>query len=205
MYYQNYEDYMRSVLGYPIEPRNTYEMYNFMPYGNTTNNYSDEIVDLYPEIYKLVNPMVCKICASNTKPITRELIEQMTEEIYTNIETAPEIDTVINVQVNTPRENRETSAKDTSLSSTSSKNVRSNNSTTKSDMKVSKDIPEKRETRQFGRNRSLQDLIRILILNQLLGAGRPPHHRPPFPPRPPVRPPRPREDRYYNEYYFEKF
>ena len=31
MYYQNYEDYMRSVLGYPIEPRNTYEMYNFMP------------------------------------------------------------------------------------------------------------------------------------------------------------------------------
>ena len=30
MYYQNYEDYMRSVLGYPIEPTNTYESYDYL-------------------------------------------------------------------------------------------------------------------------------------------------------------------------------
>ena len=93
MYYQNYEDYMRSILGYPIETGNTYEMYQYpmTPFENTqvyfnTNRYSDEIVNLYPEIYKIINPMVCKICDSNTKPITRELIDQMTHEIYMNIE-----------------------------------------------------------------------------------------------------------------------
>ncbi len=28
MYYQNYEDYMRQVLGYPINDPNIYETYN---------------------------------------------------------------------------------------------------------------------------------------------------------------------------------
>lgn len=206
MYYQNYEDYMRSVLGYPIEPRNTYETYNFVPYENQTyqisNNYGDEIMELYPEIYRLINPMVCKICDSNTKPITRELLDQMTEEIYTNIETVPEVDTIINVKVNTSKENRESSTKENSLSNTS-KNVRST-SNSKVDTKMLRSETEGKETRQFGRNRTLQDLIRILILNRLLGIGRPPRppHRPPFPPRPPVRPPRPRgEDGYYNDLF----
>ena len=54
---------------------------------------------------------------------------------------------------------------------------------------------EKRETRQ--RDNTLRDLIKILILRELLGPGfpghRPPRPRPPFPgpgPRPPM-PPRP--------------
>ena len=27
MYYQNYEDYMRTILGYPVERQNTYSNY----------------------------------------------------------------------------------------------------------------------------------------------------------------------------------
>jgi len=107
MYYQNYEDYMRSVLGYPIQSQNTYEPYNYDEFYYETQipvgpaRYSNEIMDLYPEIYKVVNPMVCKICEANTKPITRELIDRMTDEIYMNLESQPDMNTVVNVRVNT--------------------------------------------------------------------------------------------------------
>jgi len=96
MYYQNYEEYMRNVLGYPTEASNTYEMYNYgtMPYENpvyATIDNNGDLINLYPEIYKIINPMVCKICESNTKTITRELVDQMTEEIYLNIENATSV------------------------------------------------------------------------------------------------------------------
>ena len=89
MYYQNYEDYIRNILGYPIKQnlninREFYsDTYN---YSNNIPKYSSEILNLYPEIYKIINPMVCKICEANSKPITEELLEQMTDEIYLNIE-----------------------------------------------------------------------------------------------------------------------
>lgn len=52
---------------------------------------------------------------------------------------------------------------------------------------------DRQENRQF-RNRDLQDLIRILLIRELLRRRRrPPMTRPPFPPRPPItRPPFPR-------------
>lgn len=108
MYYQSYEDYMRSVLGYPAQSRQntyetTYEM-QYMPDVTYVNpsNYNREMLDLYPEIYQIVNPMVCKICESNTKPLTRELLESMTDEIYSNLESDPKMDTVVNVRVTIP-------------------------------------------------------------------------------------------------------
>ena len=105
MYYQNYEDYMRAILGQPIQMSqndgyNTYTNYSNTQYEYLSEmpRYSDEILALYPDIYKLVNPMVCKICEANTKPISRELIEQMTDEIYLNLESDTGVEEeVINV------------------------------------------------------------------------------------------------------------
>lgn len=208
MYYQNYEDYMRSVLGYPMENQNTYEAYNYseMPYDmsqmySNSARYSDEIMDLYPEIYRVVNPMVCKICDANTKPITRELVDQMTDEIYMNLESQPEMDTVVNVRINAPSElenkaeksNRELSSKQNTSQGRISKLQEDNRE------KVETRVVE--ESRQRRPNNTLRDLIRILILNRLLGGffpGRPPRPRPP---RPPMRPPFQRDDRYYDPYF----
>lgn len=224
MYYQNYEDYIRSILGYPVSQSgnmNTYEnCYMTSDYSSfQTPNYSDEIMDLYPEIYKILNPMVCKICEANTKPIDNDLIERMTEEIYLNIESDPSLaeNEIVNVRVNLPKENskvvsasqsRTTSAVPTAsaTSSVSSKRLRDNR-TEKKENKTERNTEatnsENRESRQFDRNNTLRDLIRILILNRLLGRDirrpRPrPRPRPPFPggpgpnpnpnPRPPMRP-----------------
>lgn len=150
-----YEQYMRSVLGYqPMN--NTYNMYydNWeMPDMNAMNNIQiQELESCYPDIYRIVYPMVQRACNQNTRPITRELIDNMTDEIYFAIEDKEML------------ENRD--KEDTS--------------------KITED-------RQIRRNTNLNDLIRILILRELLGrpgfpGGRPP--RPPMnPPRPPMRPP----------------
>lgn len=218
MYYQNYEDYMRSVLGYPAEPENTYESFNYssiVPYErqsvsfNQINNTNSEMMDLYPDIYKIVNPMVCKICEANTKPITRQLVDQMTDEIYLNLESQPEFDTIVNIKVNTQKANVEKNTRPVNLSSSSN----DNSSATKSKINSSKEeIKENRqdsiESRQARPNNMLRDLIRILILNRLLNGNfpnRPPRPRPPMPPhRPTMRPPYFRQEdneRYYDEYF----
>lgn len=222
MYYQNYEDYMRSVLGYPIEPNNTYAAYSKpyevmeVPFTEPTR-YNDEILNLYPEIYRVVNPMVCKICEANTKPITRELVDQMTDEIYMNLEVQPENDTIVNVRATVPTAKAESENKrnssDINMNSSSKSSISSSNSTNRATREQqNKEVKEVTQTRELEKetrqrrpnNRVLRDLIRILILNRLLGGNFP--NRPPFPPRPPMhpRPPMrplfPREDRFYENY-----
>ena len=222
MYYQSYEDYIRSILGYPtqnsvVNSNNTYkylgEEYEYT--ANTMPKYSNDVLDLYPEIYKIVNPMVCKICEANTKPITKELVEQMTDEIYLNIEgnTNLEEDT-INVRVTVPSE-KESSQRSTNSNSSSKSNAVQTQSKQNRTSSVENNLTQSRtqetklkqndrqenksskrkqqenenlvpQNRQIRRNTTLRDLIKILILNQLLGSNRP-QHRPPRP-----RPPYPR-------------
>ena len=210
MYYQNYEDYMRQVLGYPMSDPNIYEPYDYRNMPDYSDTYSDrnqyvtdslseeEIRRLYPEVYNLVNPMVNKVFAANTQPITKELIEAMTDEVYFAVE---DTSTVVNVRVETKKpENTNNSSTRKSESSTDRTSKREEVRTERTPRKeessreVGLESASNRENRQI--NRSLRDLIQILILNQILGGIRPPIvvPRPPiFPPRPPMppRPPRP--------------
>lgn len=172
MDYQNYEEYMRSVLGYsPYVDRNyTYtnsqeDMYNnYMNMSETPNMQpTQDLTEFYPEIYKIIYPMVCKACNVNSnREVTKDLLEQITDEIYRNVE---------------PEEQQTTSRADVQL-----KNGDVINPNAKE--------PEQqtRETRQ--NNFLLRDLIRILLLKEWERPNRPPI-RPPFPPgggRPPMGP-----------------
>ncbi len=138
MYYQNYEDYMRQVLGYPINDPNIYETYDYkndyqnrktyedtyfsrnqsMSNQNITNMSEDEIKSCYPEIYHLVYPMVCKVCDANTEPITRQLIDRMTDEVYNSIE---DRSTVVNIRVDTPKQESRSNESDVSKTTSKSK------------------------------------------------------------------------------------
>lgn len=163
MDYQNYEDYMRSVLGYNTGNiyANTYNPMSDYYYDMTTlytNTNTEALNELYPEIYKLLYPMVCKICNQNiNREITKDLIDRMTDEIYMNFEAE---ERPVQNNMRTPLKNGD---------------VRNPNAKE----------PEVRQT-PGGRNFLLRDLIRILILREL---GRP--NRPQFPGRPPMPPPRP--------------
>lgn len=194
MYYQNYEDYMRSVLGYPMENKDTYRMNYFEDAQNCIMPYQDtkELEDCYPEIYKMINPIVCEVCDRCNRPITRDSVENIVEEVYQRIEMNNEISIKINIDnrsIEKEVENKVNSVKPASTRNMSNESSRKNSEV---------------ENRQIRPNNPfLRDLIRILILNRLLGGGflqgRPPR------PRPPMRPPfpggpRPPMNRDYDDY-----
>ena len=158
-----YEEYMRNVLGY--QARNTYDDWGITNMTQMDTILMQELENCYPDIYRIIYPMVQRICEKNNrKTLTRELIDNMTNEIYFAIEDKEMI------------ENREKE--------------------------------EKPENRQIVRNTNLNDLIRILILRELLWrpGGRPPYMRPPRPPmRPPMgpTPPRPQPRMGYFDNLYE--
>ncbi len=147
--YNNYEEYMQSVLG--MNMPNTYIPNNnyYEPRSPEVN--LPEINDLYPEIYRLVYPMVQKACSKrNFGMFDKTMIEEMTDEVYNSIE---------------GEETREAGEKETVLRNGDVKNPRTR---------------ETKETRRPNRNPTLRDLIKILIIRELLQS------RPQRPQRPPM-------------------
>lgn len=170
MYNQNYEEYMRSVLGYMPNnndmeytyDRNDANMYYNMPANYMQNNMNiSNIEDMYPEIYKIVYPMIRKSCSNYMGKITEENVERMTMEIFTHLEE--------------------------DMSRGNDQNVQNKKVETKSNNRLEEN---RNQSENRNRNSLLRDLIRILILRELVWKNRPP--RPPFPgPRPPFPGPRP--------------
>ena len=174
MNYNNYEEYMKNVLGYSpyVEENYTYtnEQEDLYAYTNDLPIYKQEqyLTKFYPEIYKMTYPMVCKICNINSnKELTNELLENMIDEIYKNLEPEEEVRTKNNLP---PLKNGDVRNPNSKEFEINTKETRHNNSL-------------------------LRDLIKILILKEWGRPNRPPM-RPPFPPpgRPPMghTPPRPR-------------
>ena len=196
MYYQNYEDYMRNVLGnrYVPEYMNNQNVGMNYPYNyyiptysipirneevgnmsairdnnvpnmnsirndmqevsnnniavkNTNSNESmseiNRIQKMYPDIYKMLMPMVSKTVEQNmTKQVNEELLEEMTKAVYESIEDDMNVRRVST----TPVQN------DNKL-----KNIQTNSQI--QTMQVNNRKPA---------NPTLRDLIKILIINELL-------------------------------------
>lgn len=166
MSYQNYEEYMRNVLGYSPYIGNDYtytneqeDIYNYLNDAMQTAPPQD-LTQFYPEIYKIIYPMVCKVCNINLgRELTKELLDQMTDEIYKNVEPEEEECPTRNAPPLKNGDVRNPNAKEPEI--------------------------QIKETRQI--NFLLRDLIRILLLREWGRPGRPPM-RPPFP-HPGGRPP----------------
>lgn len=197
MYNETYGNYIRSILGYPA--RNQFEQYNQEmpeyqsyqeyrnPTFNTNINISGNNVELensYPEIYKIVYPMVTKKCENvRSETFSKSDIENMTDEIYYALEEKQEK----RININLTNNMSSTKAQNNSAVSTSAKVENK-----RPDVKISQKAIENSEKRQI--NNGLRDLIQILLIRELLNRQRPPF-RPPMPnppgpgPRPPMRPP----------------
>ena len=182
MYYQNYEDYMRQVLGYPINDPNIYETYDYRnentySSNQVQNNLTEaEMKALYPDSYNIIYPLVCKACEANNEPISKSVVDKMTDDVYKLVERN---ETVVNIKIEAQnRENSHVSARQEMKRELTPKRTLIKTET--------------RETRQPN-NPLLRDLIRILILQRLFGGGAitPPRPMPPRPPFPPVGPGRP--------------
>lgn len=172
MYNNNpYEDYMRNTLGYNTNPT----MMNMNMYSNN-QIYEDEssfgynqvnVDNMYPEIYKIIYPMVCKACMNTNENITEDLVSRITNEIYINVE---------NIEVTKDNRNSSNSINNNQIS----KNIRTDNLSNRTN-------PTEMQTNRIedrNRNPLLRDLIRILVLRELIGMPNRPPIRPPFGPRP---------------------
>lgn len=167
MYNESYEEYIRSILGYPNYQNNSYM--------NTYNNdylqdrqrdsSNEEIEGCYPEIYRIIYPMVKKACANNVESITPELIERMTNDIYSSIEADTQIN-VNNVNINLTNEIGTNENRSINASKKDIKPENNRSITLQEDSRRE----NRREDRQFG-NRNLRDLIKILIIRELLRRG----------------------------------
>ena len=186
-----YEDYMQNLLGENFYPyQNTYEQnqrdcgycmqmddYYSMPQNYYSRNSftqisSVDLEELYPEIYKIIYPMIKKACNKITRAVDDDLIEEMTKEIYDNLETG----NIINVNISVEDNNRNSNGKREKTGNIENRSP---------------------ENRQFN---PIRDLIKILLIRELIGRPnfRPPfpNPRPPRPgmpnQRPPIPPPMPR-------------
>ena len=164
---QSIDEYIRSILGYPSMNMVTNNNMNYMRNDVDQMQYempneNKELESYYPEIYKIVYPMINKRCSQISEPITQNLINEITNEIYSSIEVSTPIKVNINLQNQVQEVNNRNNRKQISESENTKKENRG-------------------DDRQTG-NSTLNDLIRILILRELLARpGRPPRPRPPFP------------------------
>ena len=204
MYNNSYEDYIRSVLGYPNNnSQNVFEDYNYSNYDNydDSQNRNMELEECYPEIYKVVYPVVKKACQNVSRSVTKEEVDRLVDEIYTNVEGNDEI--FLNVNITNNIDNKQLMQKEkTEVRTFNGKKIVEE---PKREIKV-QEKEQKRETRQF--NKGLSDIIRILLLRELLGRPNFSGNRPPFGPPPPPfgRPPfglppnRPGRPPYFREW-----
>ena len=174
MYNNQYENYMGNLMGYNMNPMmnmNNMNVMNEMYESENNCEYISTNVDsMYPEIYRIIYPMICKACMAVNENVTEDLVSRITNEVYMNVEHMEEA-----------QQNR-------SSSITVGPNKSSKNDTLSKSQNSINSVSNARgqETRQ--RNPLLRDLIRILVLRELIGnPGRPNRPRPPFG-RPPFGP-----------------
>lgn len=180
MYNNVYQEYINSMLGTNpnynrMEPTNFENTMNTNQFfQNPVNN--ENLEKLYPDLYRLLYPMIQHACMKNTNQLSENTINDMVEEIYSNFVSDD------NSSDNFNSSNEFRSGKSSETASVS-KSKNSSAITAKKEERIS----EKREIRQD--NYVLRDLIRILVLRELLGrpgGNRPGWQQPPF--RPPFRP-----------------
>ena len=161
MYNNVYQEYINNMLGTLPKRQSELEFEtntNFSYFQNPNANINMQLEQFYPESYKLLYPMIQTACMRNTKPITKEIIDEMVEEIYSNFTTE-----------DTAKEHQ-TNFNNKSASKSGSENKQ-------------REVSETRVVRP--NNFILNDLIRILLIRELLGRpGNFPPNRPGFPPRP---------------------
>ena len=99
MYNNQYEEYMRNSLGYNMPMMNMNQMdmnqmnMNQMNMNTMTEMYEAEntcnqmsVADMYPEIYRIIYPMVCKACMAVDENVSEDLVSRITNEVYMNVE-----------------------------------------------------------------------------------------------------------------------
>ena len=199
MFNETYDEYMRNILGdsgYNDMNSNMYINSNYedninIGYGEYNNSYpytsKRQLETFYPEIYKIIYPMIKKACEENIIDIiTPELINELTEEIYIAIET----DNMINLNINLENKSLSNNTSEEKIQEERSASINQSNrnksninqnynnrnynynynqnrnqTQNRNEKSLKENIQYNRSN--ITRNRGLEDLIKILLIREV--------------------------------------
>ena len=75
MHYQNCQN-MENTLTCPNMPMSMYS-----PQYNCMEQYNEDLEAMYPDTYRIIYPMVCAACDMVQRPVTREIVVKITNDI----------------------------------------------------------------------------------------------------------------------------
>ncbi|MBE5806011.1 MAG: hypothetical protein E7313_04790 [Clostridiales bacterium] len=179
MIYNSYDEYMKEVLGHSELSNNIYNTRGMYPidynkqfkYENMCNNNAFCVNEqMYPEIYKIIKPLVYDVCQKNNKPITEETIKEMVEHVYSNVIKNVVVQNVLNLNIEVNR-NIDDENKVKQEAEQSKCNYSRINNNIKTEIKNKEtysccDNDSVFNSRKL-KNKLLEDLIHILVLNEL--------------------------------------
>lgn len=178
MYYQNNDDYMRDFFYFNQNPtmngnmgcncmqnnmnngmNNNFNGINNMNYMQNNNN---NLESLYPNIYRIIQPVVRRVVAgSNYQYLTEEVLNNMVDTVYNIVDGDR---TMNNNQVSTTRTETNTTTNTTT-------DTRRTVSTNANVSNTSQNVPVQTRTNEINNisncNALLKDLIKILILQEI--------------------------------------
>lgn len=186
MFYSNNDSYMQDLYFYNQQPNNTYNPYmtnnangmipnntmglnnigNAIPMNNMNGMFmgqnptmmpAQNLSSLYPSIYRIINPVVSRVVSNgNNQIINEDYLNNMVDTVFNIVEGQIE---------NEPVQNQRNVQSETQMSSNTSSN---NNQTTRT-TEANRQTTVSQSSSRNNRNDSLlRDLIKILIIKELL-------------------------------------
>ena len=154
--YQEYIDsiYMTNLSQNRIKTTNFDNTMNRHYFFSNAANY-ECLEKFYPDIYILLNPMIKHVCMKNVNQLSENTINEMVEEVYSNFISDPNSVDDFNLR----NEFRSGKSLETSVTGKSKNSI---SSTSKRN-----EVIEKTQIKE--KNQILRDLIKILILRELMG------------------------------------
>lgn len=186
-------------MGFGINPNN-----NMFPNPNM-NNQNVNPNSLFPSVYRIINPVVNRVVSStNTSYLTEDILNNMTDTVYNIVEGQIESDDFINQNQATLNQNLNSDSisrtannsngniSNTNLNSSNTTNnsstsrssndmvsrSNSNSASNNSNFNISNQNTSTGSRRYHSHDMLLKDLIKILILKQILSRGN--NHKNPY-------------------------
>ncbi len=190
MFYQNNNDYMRDAFFYSQPQNSTYQYpemngYNVMPsntlanstmpnnmmqgcYGMNYNaNHSNNVANMYPQVYKIIDPVASRVIANNNYPYyTEDNLNNMVDTVFNIVQgdvsslTSTNTVTEFNASDDTVTQG---TARTSSANNNSTRQTNTNTTTNMSGTVTTTSVQNSNNDNQL-----LKDLIKIIIIKQLL-------------------------------------
>lgn len=139
--------------------------------NNTYGMSRQQLEALLPDIYGIINPLVVKTWNINTKVVTKELIEEITEQIYDTVSDHREIKLNINlVNFAQDKDNRSDGESKENMANTGAVDEKNESraNMSKENTKTEVRAENRHETEEVQTNYLLKDLIKIMVIKDLM-------------------------------------